>query len=92
MTSFIKGLRKTRAFIELVRKRQPFAWLLSLITLVLYVGFILLIAFDPQWLGTPIAEGSSRYPWDSAGHWLDRDLFCTHWDVRHFAPTANSIA
>jgi len=46
-------------FKELVRKRGRFAWLLSLITLVLYVGFILLIAFDPQWLGTPIAVGST---------------------------------
>ncbi|MFT2622232.1 DUF485 domain-containing protein, partial [Escherichia coli] len=41
------------------RKRGRFAWLLSLITLALYVGFILLIAFDPQWLGTPIAAGST---------------------------------
>ncbi|NIH12339.1 MAG: DUF485 domain-containing protein [Serratia symbiotica] len=46
-------------FKELVRKRGRFAWLFSLITLALYVGFILLIAFDPQWLGTPITTGSS---------------------------------
>lgn len=45
-------------FKELVRKRSRFAWLLSLITLALYVGFIFLIAFDPHWLGTPIAAGS----------------------------------
>lgn len=44
-------------FKELVRKRGRFAWLLSLITLALYVGFILLIAFNPQWLGTPITTG-----------------------------------
>ncbi|MFZ1873972.1 DUF485 domain-containing protein [Serratia sp. D1N4] len=46
-------------FKELVRKRSRFAWLLSLITLTLYVGFILLIAFNPHWLGTPIAAGST---------------------------------
>jgi uncharacterized membrane protein (DUF485 family) len=46
-------------FKELVKKRSRFAWLLSLITLTLYVGFILLIAFDPHWLGTPIATGST---------------------------------
>lgn len=46
-------------FKELVRRRDSFAWLLSAITLALYVGFILLIAFEPQWLGTPLAEGSS---------------------------------
>ncbi|WP_369309355.1 DUF485 domain-containing protein [Providencia rettgeri] len=45
-------------FKELVRKRSRFSWLLSIITLVLYVGFIFLIAFDPSWLGTPITEGS----------------------------------
>lgn len=46
-------------FKELVQKRERFAWLLSLITLALYVAFIFLIAFAPQWLGTPISEGSS---------------------------------
>ncbi|WP_159567237.1 DUF485 domain-containing protein [Budvicia diplopodorum] len=46
-------------FKELVRKRERFAWLLSAITLALYVSFILLIAFDPQWLGTPIYTDSN---------------------------------
>ncbi|MDX7987302.1 DUF485 domain-containing protein [Xenorhabdus sp. 12] len=46
-------------FKELIKKRGHFAWLLSIIMLVLYVGFIFLIAFAPQWLGTPINEGSS---------------------------------
>ncbi|KQN47256.1 MULTISPECIES: DUF485 domain-containing protein [Rahnella] len=46
-------------FRELVQKRSRFAWLLSGITLVMYVAFILLIAFDPQWLGTPLYEGAT---------------------------------
>lgn len=46
-------------FRELVQKRSRFAWLLSGITLVLYVAFILLIAFDPQWLGTPLYQGAT---------------------------------
>ncbi|WP_114192022.1 DUF485 domain-containing protein [Edaphovirga cremea] len=50
---------KDPRFRELVQKRGRFAWLLSLITLALYVSFILLIAFYPQWLGTPISVGSS---------------------------------
>lgn len=45
-------------FQELVHKRQTFALLLSMIMLVLYVGFILLIAFAPGWLGTPLHEGT----------------------------------
>ncbi|MDO2947831.1 DUF485 domain-containing protein [Aeromonas simiae] len=43
----------------LVSQRQRFAWLLSTIMLGLYLAFILLIAFAPGWLGTPLAEGSS---------------------------------
>ncbi|MFH8133075.1 DUF485 domain-containing protein [Pantoea osteomyelitidis] len=46
-------------FKELVHKRQAFATLLSLIMLVLYVGFILLIAFAPGWLGTPLHPGTN---------------------------------
>ncbi|WP_213714875.1 DUF485 domain-containing protein [Cedecea lapagei] len=46
-------------FRELVSKRQRFAALLSLIMLVIYVGFILLIAFAPTWLGTPLHDGTS---------------------------------
>ncbi len=46
-------------FRELVEKRSHFAWLLSAITLVMYVAFIFLIAFEPQWLGTPLYEGAT---------------------------------
>ena len=46
-------------FRELVQKRQRFATFLSLIMLVVYVGFILLIAFAPGWLGTPLHAGTS---------------------------------
>ena len=46
-------------FRELVEKRQRFATFLSLIMLVVYVGFILLIAFAPGWLGTPLHAGTS---------------------------------
>lgn len=46
-------------FQELVRKRQAFALALSLIMLVLYISFILLIAFAPAWLGTPLHSGTN---------------------------------
>lgn len=46
-------------FRELVEKRQRFATILSLIMLVIYVGFILLIAFAPGWLGTPLHAGTT---------------------------------
>lgn len=46
-------------FRELVEKRQRFAALLSAIMLVIYIGYILLIAFAPGWLGTPLNPGTS---------------------------------
>ncbi|EOC5191247.1 DUF485 domain-containing protein [Klebsiella pneumoniae] len=45
-------------FRELVASRQRFAAILSVIMLVIYVGFILLIAFAPGWLGTPLHAGT----------------------------------
>ncbi len=59
-------------FRELVASRQRFAAILSVIMLVIYVGFILLIAFAPGWLGTPLHAGTSDHPRDPARHWRDR--------------------
>lgn len=56
--SIYQKIEDNPRFKELVRKRSRFSWTLSIITLVLYVSFIFLIAFDPSWLGTPISEGS----------------------------------
>ncbi|WP_404273419.1 DUF485 domain-containing protein [Yersinia similis] len=57
--SIYQEIEDNPRFQELVKKRSRFAWLLSLITLTMYVGFIFLIAFEPQLLGTPIYTGSS---------------------------------
>lgn len=46
-------------FRELVEKRQRFATILSVIMLAVYISFILLIAFAPGWLGTPLHAGTS---------------------------------
>ncbi len=46
-------------FRELVEKRQRFATILSIIMLAVYIGFILLIAFAPGWLGTPLHAGTN---------------------------------
>ncbi|EJH0233820.1 DUF485 domain-containing protein [Salmonella enterica] len=46
-------------FRELVEKRQRFATILSVIMLTVYISFILLIAFAPGWLGTPLHAGTS---------------------------------
>lgn len=44
-------------FQELKAKRGRFAWLLAAIMLVVYYGYILIIAFDKELLAKPIGEG-----------------------------------
>lgn len=43
---------------ELVTKRTRFAWILSIIMLVIYYAFILVIAFKPTLLATKISPDS----------------------------------
>lgn len=45
-------------FIHLVKTRSSFAWMLTIIMLVVYFGFVLTIAFDPKLLGIPLSAGS----------------------------------
>jgi uncharacterized membrane protein (DUF485 family) len=42
---------------ELVRRRSSLGWMLSAIMLIVYFGFILLVAYAPKFLGTPIGTG-----------------------------------
>ena len=48
-------------FQELVAKRSAFAWTLSIAMLVIYFGFILLVAFGKAFLGTPIGSGVTTW-------------------------------
>jgi len=50
-------IRSNPKYAELVRKRSSFAWILSIVMLTIYYGFIMVIAFAPKVLGTPISEG-----------------------------------
>ena len=51
-------IRNNPKFSELVSKRTAFGWRLSIVMLLIYYAFILLVAFAPGILGTPIASGS----------------------------------
>lgn len=42
---------------ELVRRRSSLGWTLSLIMLVIYFGFILLVAYAPKFLGIALGSG-----------------------------------
>lgn len=44
-------------FKELVEQRGRFARTLTIIMLAIYFGFILIVAFAPSFLGTPIGDG-----------------------------------
>jgi uncharacterized membrane protein (DUF485 family) len=45
-------------YAELISKRSHLAWSLAALMLIIYYGFILVIAFAPQFLATPLSAGS----------------------------------
>ena len=53
----VSRIRHEPLFRELVDKRTRFAWQLSAAMLVIYFGFIAVIAFAPKVLGMPIGGG-----------------------------------
>lgn len=53
-----RRIRSNPKFAELTQKRSRFGWQLSILMLLIYVVFILLIAFAPGVLGTPVAQGA----------------------------------
>jgi len=53
----IKRICQNPDFIQLVRRKQNLYWSLSLIMLVIYFGFVLLVAFSPATLGQPLSDG-----------------------------------
>ena len=54
----LEAIQRDPDYKELVRRRSSFGWTLSAIMLVIYFGFILLVAFAKGFLGTPIGDGS----------------------------------
>jgi uncharacterized membrane protein (DUF485 family) len=52
-----ESMRSNPRFQELVSKRGRFAWTLATIVLVLFYGFVLMVAFAPATLGKPLSEG-----------------------------------
>ena len=50
-------IERNPKFQQLVGKRKSLGWTLSAIMLVVYMGFILLVAYAPKFLGTPLGAG-----------------------------------
>jgi len=57
MTADAQSIERNPRFRELVEARKLLGGSLTLLTIIIYFGFILLIAFDPKLLGTPIGAG-----------------------------------
>lgn len=56
---WVEKIKNDPDFAALVRKRSRFGWLLTIVMLGIYFGFVLLIAFDPSLLGRPVTSGSA---------------------------------
>ncbi|MFN4237948.1 MAG: DUF485 domain-containing protein [Vogesella sp.] len=53
----LKRVQANPKFAELVRKRTSLGWLLSIVMLAIYYGFILILAFAPASLGASLSGG-----------------------------------
>ena len=53
----VERIQNNPDYQKLVKTRNKFAWTLTIIMLVVYYAFILVIAFDPSLLGTRIGSG-----------------------------------
>lgn len=57
MAASTLDIERNPKFQQLVEARKKLGWSLTVLTLVIYFGFILLIAFDPHFLGMPLGAG-----------------------------------
>jgi uncharacterized membrane protein (DUF485 family) len=53
----LEAVARDPRYLDLVRRRGRFTWLLTAAMLVVYFGFVLLIAFDKSLLARPIGAG-----------------------------------
>jgi uncharacterized membrane protein (DUF485 family) len=53
----VKDILANPKYQELVAKRSKFAWTLSIVILVVYYAFVLVIAFDSSLLGAKLGSG-----------------------------------
>ncbi|MFZ0457982.1 MAG: DUF485 domain-containing protein [Rhodoplanes sp.] len=55
--AMIEAIRRDPHFQTLVRGRMRFALALTAATLIIYFGYIAVVAFAPQWLGVSVGGG-----------------------------------
>ncbi len=54
----VEEIKNNPKYQELVSKRTRFAWILSILMLLVYYTFIMTIAFKPELLAIPLNDGS----------------------------------
>jgi len=54
----VRAIKSNPKYHELTSKRTKFAWILAALMLLVYYGFILIIAFNKEFLSQPLWEGS----------------------------------
>jgi uncharacterized membrane protein (DUF485 family) len=57
VSELVERVTRDPQFKELVARRSRFAWFLSAVMLIIYFGFIFVIAFAPKTLGIPLGSG-----------------------------------
>ena len=53
----VDRIQKHPKYLELRKKRNTFGWLLTILMMVVYYGYIALIAFNKPFLAQPIGSG-----------------------------------
>ena len=53
----LNRVQKNPKFAELVQKKTSFGWMLSIVMLAIYYGFVLVLAFAPATLGAKLGGG-----------------------------------
>ncbi len=53
----VEKIKNDPNYKELLARRTPYAVKMSILVLVVYFGFIFMIAFKPEWLGIPLSDG-----------------------------------
>ncbi len=74
-TDVYKKIRSHPGFEKLVRTRSSYSWLLSIVVLVLFYGFVLLVAFNPSAMAVRLG-GDSMY---TLGITLMFSMFVLFW-------------
>lgn len=54
----VHKIKSNPKYHELVSKRSKFAWIMTIVMLVIYYGFILTIAYNKPFMGAPLSEGA----------------------------------